>query len=342
MTPDKSKLTSKPNQVYLLSFIWFVVVITPVYVFMYQVFLKNFPGSGLILLSVWAILVTAHLFICFTNDRAHKSYQKLVSDSSGGERSLLDASLKSELNLEAVSEFAVESAKKDINLSPIYIISLMAPFFVLLLSLFISSKDITFLMPVLVLSSVAAISFAPMFFIKKRISETKVKSVEDYKNVDNEISTTNDEKIIDYVTGVERMNVVSEFSIMGVGAIPYPENSIVFTNHKIIFLVITYPGVDQVFDGGLGSEGKFLLLKNSLEKRFQELLKEPLADIVKSHEKNYSLPIEETTVKVNPTWKNMPTSVDFFYDNKKYTYYMRWADAEKIKGLISKGICHQK
>lgn len=125
----------------------------------------------------------------------------------------------------------------------------------------------------------------------KRIVSVKLDVVNtNVTNTDEKITnvTNTDEKIIDYIAGIMRTFHIRGYGVLGVGKIVTPENAIIITNKRIIFVVVPLPGGERIVAGVDIPMWQWLLAKKDIENKLKEMINSmSIESIIHSNPKNY-------------------------------------------------------
>lgn len=106
------------------------------------------------------------------------------------------------------------------------------------------------------------------------------------------------EKIIYYVAGIMSAlggsKILRSSEFLGVGKVYTPENTMVITNRRIVFLVIPMPGGNKTISGIDIPMWQFILARDEIEKKSKEILSsKPLDEIINSNQKNFFVNLSE-------------------------------------------------
>jgi hypothetical protein len=131
------------------------------------------------------------------------------------------------------------------------------------------------------------------------------------------------EKIIDYVAGIMRAGFrLRAGPYFGTTKIKDPENAMIITDKRILFIFVPLKGAGQIIGETDISMWQFLLAKKDIEQVLKKMISENSLDkILSSYEKNYALNRDEIErVKISPFFSKIKF---FMKDGNKYSYSLR-------------------
>ncbi len=128
------------------------------------------------------------------------------------------------------------------------------------------------------------------------------KSIE--KQNGNNIQFEPNEKVVDSIAGIIRTALGLEFRVFpfpAVGNVSTPENALILTNKRILFIVVPLPGADKNIVGIDIPILEWLTTEKDIEAKLKEMLSSlSLKQIYQSHPKNFSLNLDGIkTIKIN-------------------------------------------
>ena len=146
------------------------------------------------------------------------------------------------------------------------------------------------------------------------------------------------EKVLDYVAGIlwggGSGGRIYSYEVLGKGKILRPENAMIVTNQRVLFIVVPLPGADQVIAGTNIGMWQWVTQAKEIEKKLKKLLSsKTIPAILKMHEKNYFVNLSDIEkVKLGFITKKLIIKTK---DKKRYTYSIRIKeDREKIKKIF--------
>lgn len=143
------------------------------------------------------------------------------------------------------------------------------------------------------------------------------------------------EKIVTTIAGILNQKFgLRGIEVLGTGEVFVPENSLIITDKRLIFVVVPLLGAGKLIEGQDISAWQFLLASKDIESKLQEMLSSMNPDeIISSNKRNFFLLLSDLTkVKVSKFFGRFS-----FYtkDRKKYTYAVRdKKDLEKISQIL--------
>ncbi len=144
-----------------------------------------------------------------------------------------------------------------------------------------------------------------------------------------------DEKVIGYIAGIMNAGgVFTEYSVLGKGEVFHPENAMIVTDKRVLFVLVPLPGAGQVIEDTNISLWQLMLAKKDIENKLKEMLSSmTLNQIMQSSPKNHFINLEDIKqVKISWLLKNL---IIITKSNKKYKYSIRdKEDREKAKKLL--------
>lgn len=157
--------------------------------------------------------------------------------------------------------------------------------------------------------------------------------------ITNSIEIAPDEKVADCIAGITRAGWgVHSVEVLGAGENKMPENAMLITNKQVIFIVVPVLGADKIIAGADISESQWLYSKKKIEENLREIVATvPLEQIIKSHHRNFALPLSEIKVQFGSgLFKN---NISFLCGSKKYNYSLRdMKDIERTKTIFKDNI----
>lgn len=176
----------------------------------------------------------------------------------------------------------------------------------------------------------------------KRIASVNLNaSAEATTQVLEKINLTPEEKVVTTVAGIIGTfaigaPLIRSKSLLGVGEILHPENSIVVTERHVLFIYVPLSGGDKIVsdvDIGLFD---WLLAKKDAESKLNEMLSSmSLEQIYQGHPKNFGISLDNIAKIKFSNWRRNVTFIT--KDDKKYSYGIRAKeDYTKLKKVFTK------
>jgi hypothetical protein len=105
--------------------------------------------------------------------------------------------------------------------------------------------------------------------------------------------TNEKENIVGYIAGVMKAGFhIRGYSFLGTGKVYDPENAIVITNKRVLFITVPMPGGDKMIANIDVPLLQSLIARKDIENKLKEMLSSmPLKQILESHPKNYFINI---------------------------------------------------
>ena len=104
-----------------------------------------------------------------------------------------------------------------------------------------------------------------------------------------------EEKVIGYIAGIMRTGFhLRGTSVLSVGKVYTPENAMIITNKRIIFITVPLPGAGKIIANVDISMWQWLLAKKDIENKLKEMIESmPIEEILQSDPKNFFIPYDE-------------------------------------------------
>jgi len=140
------------------------------------------------------------------------------------------------------------------------------------------------------------------------------------------------EKIIDFIGGIMAVGFTGRgFEWLGKGEMAFPQNALIITNKRVIFITVPVPGAGKIIEGTHIGMWQWLLAKKDIEDKLKEMLSsQPLEKIFQCHPKNFFIRFEDLKKVKMSGFQRKITFIT--KENKKYSYSFRdKKDFEKAK-----------
>ncbi|RLJ08231.1 MAG: hypothetical protein DRP12_00975 [Candidatus Aenigmatarchaeota archaeon] len=194
----------------------------------------------------------------------------------------------------------------------------------------------------IIIPFIAFIIFAIFFFVleivrTKRITSVKIAEINFHPAYEQANVVYAGEEIIDYIAGIMRSGrSLYGYEVLGVGKVLAPENAMIITNKRIIFIVVPLPGAEKIIGGTIIPMWQWLLAKKDIESKLKEMISTmPIENIIRSHPKNFW--IDYGKIKEIKFGRFSKTIKIIRHDGEKLKYAIREKkDFEKAKAILQK------